>query len=377
MTLSKTPCNLWLLYCWRFLLPAIVLSTSFCVLWNWWPVPRLQNSLQDAHRNSDVDASHVDSNHVDSLPNHDRNITVNLVVATLSNDDISWTENLGIPNLNVIRYVSDDMEAPYHPPVPYKGREALIYHAYMHDFYDDLPDITIFTHADETPWHMESILNSSMTFALSHLDLNEVLERQYFNLRVSWENACPNWINTTKTVADSGKLEEKHMHEAFSKVFPDNQVPEILAGPCCSQFAVTRDAVRRNPRSQYQINMDWLIETELDDYISGRVWEHMWPWLFKGEAVDCDVEWKAYCKMYHICFNPESRVRLTNLEEEKKYLQQKNGLLEEFLDLLGGYRDKKRLDEINAIIAAEVENALETGKTQERRMELLGDAYSS
>ncbi|KAI1140236.1 hypothetical protein F5Y05DRAFT_377617 [Hypoxylon sp. FL0543] len=373
MTLSKGPSNHWLPCCWRFVLPVVLLTTSFFfLLWNWRPVPQIQNSLQDSHRNSDVDTSHVDS-----LPSHDRNITVNLVLATLSKDDVSWAENIRIPNLNVIRYVSDDMNALYHPPIPNKGREALIYNAYIHDFYDNLPDITIFSHADETPWHMETILNSSMTFAMSHLDLDEVLQRQYFNLRVSWENACPNWINTTKTVTDTGKLEEIHMYEAFSKVFPTTQVPEILAGPCCSQFAVTRDAVKRYPRSQYQVNMDWIIDTDLDDFISGRVWEHMWPWLFKGVAVDCDIEWKAYCKMYHICFSPESRVRLTNLEEEKKFLEQKTGLLDELIDLLGGHKDRHRLEEINAIIAAEVEAALERGKTQERRMELLGDAYSS
>ncbi|OTA70060.1 hypothetical protein K449DRAFT_459874 [Hypoxylon sp. EC38] len=373
MAFPKGPCSHWLPYCWKFGLPTIILTTSlFFLLGHWWQVPRIQTSLQDAHKNSDADESHANS-----LPNHDRNITVNLVMATLSKDDISWAENLRIPNLNVIRYVSDDMEALYHPPIPNKGREALIYHTYMYDFYDNLPDITIFTHADETPWHMENILNSSMTFALSHLDLDEVLQRQYFNLRVSWENACPNWINTTKTVMDDGKLEEQYMHEAFAKIFSVDEVPEILAGPCCSQFAVTRDAVRRNPRSQYQVNMDWIIETELDDYISGRVWEHMWPWLFKGIAVDCDVEWKAYCKMYHICFSPESRVRLTNLEEEKKYLEQKTGLFDKVLDLLGGHKDKMRLEEINAIIAAEVESALERGKTQERRTELLGDAYTS
>ncbi|KAI1418500.1 hypothetical protein F5Y13DRAFT_1747 [Hypoxylon sp. FL1857] len=373
MTFAKGPCSHWLPCCWKFILPAIILTSSFIfLLWNWRPVPQIQNSLQDGHKNDDDGKSHVNS-----LPTDDRNITINLVMATLSGDDISWAENIRIPNLNVIRYVSDDMKALYHPPIPNKGREALIYHAYMHDFYDHLPDITIFTHADETPWHMETILNSSMTFALQHLDLNEVLAKQYFNLRVSWENACPNWINTTKTMTDSGKLEEMYMHEAFAEIFSADEVPEILAGPCCSQFAVTRDAIRRNPRSQYQINMDWIIDTDLDDFISGRVWEHMWPWLFKGIAVDCDVEWKAYCKMYHICFSPESRVRLTNLEDEKKYLEQKTGFLEGFLDLLGGHRDKKRLEEINAIIAAEVEKALERGKTQERRMELLGDAYTS
>ncbi|KAI2625012.1 hypothetical protein GGR54DRAFT_546176 [Hypoxylon sp. NC1633] len=373
MTTSKGPCNLWLPHHWRVILlvllfiPSLILLLEIC-----WPAQQRQDDVRlSPHGGFDGDKSHHGSS-----PKNDSNPTVNLVMATLLEDDISWTESLDIPNLNIIRYVSDSMEAEYHPPVPHKGREALIYHTYLHDFYDKLPDISIFIHADESPWHVETILNSSMTFALSHLDLDQVLQRQYFNLRVSWVAACPNWINTTKTVGQSTKKEEPYMHEAFSENFATNQVPEILGGPCCSQFAVTRDAVRRNPQSQYRMNMDWLVQTDWSDYISGRVWEHMWPWLFENKAVDCAVEWKAYCRMYHICFDSETRNRMTSLEEEKMELQNAS-LLDELKDLFSGFKAKKRLDEINAIIAAEVEVALERGKSEAARMELLSDLYNS
>ncbi|KAI8629920.1 hypothetical protein F5Y19DRAFT_430103 [Xylariaceae sp. FL1651] len=234
--------------------------------------------------------------------------TVNLVVASLLKDDISWTQSIPIPNLNIIRYVSDYLDAEFHPPVAKKGYEALIYHTYLHDFYDDLPDISILIHADETAWHVDDVLNKSMIFALAHLDLDQVLQRQYFNLRVSWKGACPAWINTTFTERpdDEGKPEELYMHEAFSENFATNDVPEILGGPCCSQFAVTRDAVRRHPQSLYRQSMDWLVQTHWADSIAGRVWEHMWPWLFLGKAVDCPVESEAYCKMYHICFDQDA-----------------------------------------------------------------------
>ncbi len=76
--------------------------------------------------------------------------TVHLVIASLRKDDISWTSKLRIPSLRVIRYVSD-APAEFTPPVPKKGREALIYHTYFHDFYDTLPDISILIHAHEDP----------------------------------------------------------------------------------------------------------------------------------------------------------------------------------------------------------------------------------
>jgi len=51
--------------------------------------------------------------------------TVHLVIASTKADDTSWTSRLTIPNLTILRYISDDPSAPFHPPKP-KGHEALI-----------------------------------------------------------------------------------------------------------------------------------------------------------------------------------------------------------------------------------------------------------
>ncbi|KAI1085175.1 hypothetical protein F5B20DRAFT_132461 [Whalleya microplaca] len=367
----------WLPHCWRFLFLAILLVPSFFYLFalfeSYRSTQQLEALKQSSHRKLNFDDESQDGSNNNTYP------TVNLVLATLLQDDISWTQNLTIPNLNIIRYVSDRLDAEYHPPVPKKGREALIYHTYMHDFYDNLPDISILIHADENPWHVEDMLNSSMSFVLSHLDLEQVIQMRYFNLRVAWQDACPDWINTTTPAneVDEHKKEEPYMHEAFSENFGTNQVPEILGGPCCSQFAVTRDAVRRHPRSQYKMSMDWLVQTDWTDYIAGRVWEHMWPWLFKGEAIDCAIEWKAYCRMYHICFDAESRDRVTSLEKERKELKKKTQILKELLDPQGGLEARKRMGEIDTIMAAELEKALERGKSEAVRMNLLSDLYTS
>lgn len=296
------------------------------------------------------------------------NLTVNLVIASLKADDISWTLKLQIPNLKVIRYVSDDPNAQYRPRVPRKGREALIYHSYFHDFYDDLPDLSIMIHAHEDPWHIEGVLQQSMLFTLSRLDLDRAQQRGYANLRANWENACPAWIDTTKTADESEKQEEPYMREAFQANFGPLEVPRILAGPCCSQFVVTREAVQHHPRSQYERSIDWLVKTSWSDYIAGRTWEHMFPWLFRGEAIDCPVEWKTYCSMYGICFErPQHSSRYNKLWQERRDLMEATEVLRELLDPQEGVKARKRMREIDALLKSEIAVALERGKDSSRR----------
>jgi len=305
------------------------------------------------------------------------NTSVNLVIASLSTDDMSWTTQLRIPNLRIIRYVSDSTTAPYRPPVPRKGREATIYFQYLHDFYDDLPDVSILIHPHERAWHIDGVLQQSMLFSLSRLDLAEVQRRGYANLRVSWKDACPAWINTTTPPELSTKGEEPFMAAAFRDNFPAEPVPEIMAGPCCSQFAVTRDTIRRRPRDQYARSRDWLVQTPLTDYISGRTWEHMFPFLFLRENSDCAVEWKAYCRMYHICFDePAKAPRYNDLWTEREDLKEQLRFFRELIDPRGAAAARKRTAEIDAILEEDIAAAIERGKDERLRQQGVGDLFS-
>jgi hypothetical protein len=307
------------------------------------------------------------------------NLSVNLVVATVRKEDISWTSRLRIPNLNIIRYVSDDVEAPYHPPVA-KGREALMYHTYLYDFYDDLPDVSIFVHAHENPWHTDPELWSSMLFALSNLDLDAVVDRGYANLRVDWHDACPDWINTTKTVEESVKQEEPWMAAAFRANFGDDDVvPESIGGPCCSQFAVTREAVHRRDRDTYARTKRWLVETDWSDYIVGRTWEHMWSFLFKYEATDCPVEWKTFCLMYGVCFEGAPAVaEFRAMWQERKDLAGRRGFWLELWDPQRAVRERERIKALDAELNRRLRVAMEKGRAEKassRTQAALGDLY--
>lgn len=306
------------------------------------------------------------------------NMTIDLVIASMRKDDISWTSKLHIPNLRVIRYVSDDPRATHRPPVPRKGREATIYHTYFHDYYDDLPDLAIMIHAHEDPWHMDGVLQQSMLFALSRLDLAQVRRRRYANLRVSWREACPDWINTTKTPDESWKQEEPFMREAFQSNFGAGaQVPEILAAPCCSQFAVAREAIRMHPKEQYARSLKFLLDTSWSDYIVGRTWEHLFQWLFKAEATDCPVEWRTYCGMYGVCFEDHNMPKKYNdLWKERHDLEEYTEWDKEIVNPQAGVRARRRMAEITGILRDYLRPALQRGMDEGIRREALGDLYS-
>jgi len=249
--------------------------------------------------------------------------TVNLILATLKHQPYGWTKSLSINNLKILPYVADNPAAIYHPAAN-KGNEAISYLTYLHDFYDTLPDISIFIHGSDSTWHIDGVLQHSTRQALSRLDLEEVRKRGYLNLRTSWENACPVWINTSIQLGDERydenlREEEPYIRGAIENIFPEKRVPSGLASPCCSQFAVTKERIRRIPKERYKKAIDWLMNTELESKVSGRVWEHLWHWLFLEKDIDCPSEWRALCVWYHICFDDEQDFMAFQEMEIKKY----------------------------------------------------------
>ncbi|QSZ30052.1 hypothetical protein DSL72_004570 [Monilinia vaccinii-corymbosi] len=151
------------------------------------------------------------------------------------------------------------------------------------------------TSKDDYSWNIVSALNS--------LDLREVQRRKFLNLRVTWGNGCSTVLNTTAgEKSPAGIPEQRSMQDAFRANFDIYDIPESLASPCCSQIVVVREVIQGVPRTQYTRHIEWILKTNLKDDISGRVWEHMWHYLFLHKTIDCPIEHLAYCRLYHICF---------------------------------------------------------------------------
>lgn len=225
---------------------------------------------------------------------------VTLIVAKTVKEDISWMDK-EVPEVKKIVYVADDPEAPFHPPKN-KGHEVMIYLTFIIDHYDDLPDVSIFMHAHQHTWHNNDILDHDAAQMLRRLNPNRVYREGYMNVRCHWYPGCPDWMHPGETEVNVNRPEEVMIAKAWSEIFPMDPVPEVLAGSCCAQFALSRERIHAMPLGRYIYFRDWVLRTQLPDHISGRVWEYIWQYVFTGESSFCPAEHACYCDGYGVCF---------------------------------------------------------------------------
>lgn len=151
---------------------------------------------------------------------------------------------------------------------------------------------------------------------LKRLRLPHVQERGYVALRCSWTMGCPAELHPTKpsSATDDRSQNEQAYASVFKHLFPGEPVPEAVGAHCSSQFAVSRDRIHAHPKAKYEEIREWLMETELDDQISGRVIEYMWHIIFGMPAVDCQDAGECFCQTFGLC-----NLTCSNSACEKRY----------------------------------------------------------
>lgn len=248
-----------------------------------------------------------------------------LVIAKIKEEDTKWVDE-ELPGIEKAIYVADDSSAPFHPPKN-KGHEVMVYLTYLIDHYDQIPDVMIFMHAHRWTWHNNDLMNHDAAEMVRRLSSERVMREGYMNMRCQWQPGCPNWIHPGKIDQDVNKLEEILVAESWSELFPMDPIPQVLAAPCCGQFSLSRERVHSIPRATFVFYREWLLKTEISDYLSGRVFEYIWQYIFTGRNSWCPVQHICYCDAYGICFGGED-----NFEQWFKMRKEKDDLEDELRD---------------------------------------------
>ncbi|KAK3386305.1 hypothetical protein B0T20DRAFT_140530 [Sordaria brevicollis] len=244
----------------------------------------------------------------DNTPEKSSNLDLELVVASMKHQNTSWVHEY-LPDWPASIYVVNDPNAPLTVPKN-KGHEAMVYLTHLIDRYDTLATTTVFIHAQRFAWHNDDPDYDALV-TLRHLQTPYVQESGYVNLRCVWILGCPSEVRPHLDAKDpqslpptepSSTLTLKEIFKpAFQQILPSLPVPSVVAVSCCSQFAVSRATVHRRPREDYVRFREWLINTEYDDSLSGRVFEYTWHIIFGKEAVFCPDAGSCYCKVFGLC----------------------------------------------------------------------------
>jgi len=292
--------------------------------------------------------------------------TLTMVLAKLRSDDMSWLYR-HFPDANTTVYVVDDEPGQLKIPKN-KGREAMAYLTYMIDHYDALPDISLFFHPHQFAWHNSDLHGQNILDMLETLNPAHIARVGYMPLRCQHDPGCPRWLHLDlpEHQLDSFlRMEEKYFtSKVWWQLHPGTPRPDSISEPCCSQFALWRDRIRAQPVSEYVRYRDWLLNTPLDDEISGRWMEYSWQYLFTGQAEYCPSQSVCFCDGYGICFGGDAQVQLylDKLKEMRNMSDQADAL-----DVVGGNTEKtsrlrSEANELNAWLDATRTRATERGK---------------
>lgn len=228
------------------------------------------------------------------------NYTRGLTVGHLKSEDVSWiaAEHLDVQEF---LYVVDDSEALLRPPQN-KGHEAMVYLTYIIDFYDSLPDVSLFMHAHQYSIHNSKIFHHDATAMIRHLSNERVMREGYVNMRCELDPGCPNKLDDYG-LFEGGKEWKEKIVEFYQTFHPGSPAPTEMSAPCCAQFALSKERILATPRGQYLFYRDFLMQLDMDDHSSGRVWEYLWHLVFTGETVLCLDSHVCHCDTYGVCFD--------------------------------------------------------------------------
>lgn len=188
------------------------------------------------------------------------------------------------------------------------SRIQLTFLRYIIDNYNVLPNLTVFIHGDRYQWHNDDPIYDSYHI-LHNLQLPYLMSNGYTNLRCVWTLGCPAELSNLTDALTAEQLNDKkaasntalHFAKAFQELFPDIPLPKTVGVACCAQFAATREAIHSRSLSDYIHYRDWLLSTNLQDHVSGRVLEYSWHIIFGKEAVYCPDARDCYCKVFGYC----------------------------------------------------------------------------
>jgi len=153
-----------------------------------------------------------------------------------------------------------------------KVQEVPAYLKYIIENYNNLPEYSIFVHGHLTSEHQsDHIINliNNLKFDNDIINLN----------RKDW----------TQKICKGDEFEDRKfswIENNWKDIFGENvSMPEVFEFPSCAQFAVHSSCITRHPLEFWNKLYKWCEETNLENYISSRIFEYLWYYIFSGKNI--------------------------------------------------------------------------------------------
>ncbi|KAI9656975.1 MAG: hypothetical protein M1831_004523 [Alyxoria varia] len=172
-----------------------------------------------------------------------------VVVATTSQQDTSWTDDLP-ESWSAHKFIMDDKTLKPHSVPRNVGREAMAYLTYIITEYDNLPEIVAFVHGHFTAWHQPETITSR----LEDLNITHLYQNQFTSLRCKG-NDDADWAKVNFWAIKPWNF----LGPFWRVIFPDGDpvtnvtdFPQTVRIHNGAQFATTRENLRRRSKEDWE-----------------------------------------------------------------------------------------------------------------------------
>ena len=199
-----------------------------------------------------------------------------LIVTSHFNEDLDWLKNQ--EKYDYLIYSKNENNTPNIENNKIrkcinKGNESSSYLTYIIENYDNLPDYVAFIHGHLNAYHQsDNILNL----------IDNFIECDYQTLnRKDWLN-----VLSKDSEEEFKRYNFEFVIENYDYLGLNLPKPNKLVSTACAQFIVSKKSILNNSLNVYKNMLNWLENTDLSNEISGRVFEHLWCYIFTHNEVE-------------------------------------------------------------------------------------------
>lgn len=202
------------------------------------------------------------------------------VIVAHYNENLDWLKNI---NQNRI-IVYSKTNSTYNLVEKNKGQEIPCFLKYIIDFYNNLPERTLFLHGHRISGHMD--FNSDEIVNKLHWELDN-----FFSInKRSWYQE----ISETKE-QDQGAYSVwlKENWVIFQDKIPFPKVLKFYSG---AQFVVHKKLILQYDK-QFWINLyEWIQTTDLSNFITSRIFEYTWHYIFTKNPIEKEFTYEQFLR---------------------------------------------------------------------------------